>query len=116
MVAKQTHAGVNGDCPLRPFGGAEDFAWHPNSQHLVYVWPLQTVNMKERIFILTTNALRNKRVANASMFSDLPRSAVSSDEDCTVHGVSGNACQQRRASRTNMLDSFVGRGQCLPVV
>ncbi len=29
-------AGVDGDCPLKPFGGPEDFAWSPDGREITY--------------------------------------------------------------------------------
>ena len=34
---KDIMAGEPFECPMKPFGGAESFAWHPDSKQLVYV-------------------------------------------------------------------------------
>ena len=34
---KDIMAGEPYDCPLQPFGGSEDFVWHPSSNSIVYV-------------------------------------------------------------------------------
>ena len=34
--------GVDGDCPVKPFGGAEDYAWSPDGQEIAYTTQVGT--------------------------------------------------------------------------
>jgi len=43
--------GLPYDCPQMPFGGIEDFVWHPNSQQVIYV----TKSLKGTEYTLSTN-------------------------------------------------------------
>lgn len=40
--ARDLMPGVDGDCPVKPFGGADEFAWSPDGQELAYTTQLGT--------------------------------------------------------------------------